>query len=46
VCSRYSLAYLRHLFKLNDSLFLQLATMHNLAFMARLMERIRKDEPQ
>lgn len=46
VCSRYSLAYLRHLFKLNDSLYLQLATMHNLAFMARLMERIRKDAPQ
>ena len=46
VCSRYSLAYLRHLYKLNDSLYLQLATMHNLAFMARLMEHIRIRESQ
>jgi len=41
ICSRYSLAYLRHLFKLNDSLYLQLATQHNLAFMMRLMARIK-----
>lgn len=37
VCTQYSLGYLRHLFKLNDGLFYQLATLHNLHFMARLM---------
>ena len=41
VCSRYSLAYLHHLFKLNDSLYFRLATMHNLRFMTMLMERLR-----
>jgi queuine tRNA-ribosyltransferase len=40
-CARYSLAYLHHLFKLNDSLYLRLATMHNLRFMTMLMERLR-----
>ena len=42
-CSRYSLAYLHHLFKINDSLFLRLATIHNLRFMAQLMERLRTE---
>jgi queuine tRNA-ribosyltransferase len=37
----YSLGYLHHLFKLNDTLFLRLATMHNLRFMAQLTERLR-----
>jgi queuine tRNA-ribosyltransferase len=37
----YSLGYLHHLFKINDSLFLRLATMHNLRFMAQLTERLR-----
>ncbi len=36
-CQQYSLGYLRHLFKLNDGLYYQLATLHNLHFMARLM---------
>lgn len=36
-----SLGYLHHLFKLNDSLFLRLATMQNLRFMAQLTERLR-----
>ena len=40
VCSRYSLAYLHHLFKLNDSLYFRLATMHNLRFMTMLMEKV------
>lgn len=40
-CSRYSLGYLRHLFKLNDALFLRLATIHNLRFMTQLTERLR-----
>ncbi|WP_376794288.1 tRNA-ribosyltransferase family protein [Thermogemmatispora sp.] len=41
-CSRYSLAYLHHLFKVNDVLFLRLATIHNLRFMMQLMQRLRK----
>ncbi|WP_297155821.1 tRNA guanosine(34) transglycosylase Tgt [Thermogemmatispora sp.] len=39
-CSRYSLAYLHHLFKVNDALFLRLATIHNLRFMMQLMQRL------
>ncbi len=41
-CSRYSRGYLHHLFKMNDSLFLRLATIHNLRFMTQLTERIQK----
>lgn len=41
-CSRYSLAYLHHLFKVNDALFSRLATIHNLRFMTMLMERLRE----
>ncbi len=37
-CTRFSRAYLYHLFKVNDSLALRLATIHNLRFYARLME--------
>jgi len=40
-CKRLSLGYLRHLYKLNDSLYLWLATQHNLHFMSRLMRGIR-----
>jgi len=36
LCSCYSLGYLHHLFKLNDSLYLRLASLHNLRFMTRL----------
>ena len=42
LCQRYSLGYLRHLFKLNDTLYHRLATMHNLWFMARLMALLGK----
>lgn len=42
-CTTYPLGYLRHLFKINDSLFLRLATIHNLRFMAQLMERLRAE---
>jgi queuine tRNA-ribosyltransferase len=45
-CSRYTLGYLRHLFKLKDSLYLRLATIHNLRFMAQLMERLAESLPQ
>jgi queuine tRNA-ribosyltransferase len=40
-CTHYSLGYLRHLFKLNDGLYYQLATQHNLTFMARMMKLLR-----
>lgn len=40
--ARYSRAYLRHLFKANEPLGPRLATLHNLAFYARLMSEIRE----
>ena len=43
-CSRYSLAYLHHLFKINDTLYFRLATMHNLRFMTMLMDRLRRKD--
>jgi queuine tRNA-ribosyltransferase len=43
VCQRYSLGYLHHLFKLNDSLYPRLATMHNLRFMTQLMENLQRE---
>ena len=39
-CRHYSIAYLHHLFKLDDALYLRLATIHNLRFMTQLMERL------
>ncbi|MGQ9494448.1 MAG: tRNA guanosine(34) transglycosylase Tgt [Anaerolineae bacterium] len=41
-CSNYSRAYLHHLFRVNDSLFYRLATMHNLRFVMQLMARLRE----
>ena len=38
---RYSAAYVRHLFKTGEALAPRLATLHNLAFYARLMAEIR-----
>jgi queuine tRNA-ribosyltransferase len=43
-CARYSLGYLHHLFKISDALFPRLATIHNLRFMVRLMERLRGEK--
>jgi queuine tRNA-ribosyltransferase len=43
VCSRYSVGYLHHLFKLNDALYTRLATMHNLRFMTLLMASLRQE---
>ena len=40
-CQRYSMAYLRHLFRAGDSLFFRLATLHNLRFMMQLVARLR-----
>lgn len=42
-CQRYSRGYLHHLFKINDTLFFRLATIHNLRFMIMLTERLRGD---
>jgi queuine tRNA-ribosyltransferase len=41
LCTRYSRAYLRHLFTVEEPLAYRLATMHNVRFYLRLMERIR-----
>ena len=40
-CANYSRAYLRHLFKADEQLGQQLATIHNLRFMSRLLDSIR-----
>ena len=40
-CTRYSRAYLRHLFKVQDATAQRLASLHNLRFYARLIERLR-----
>jgi queuine tRNA-ribosyltransferase len=42
-CKNYSLGYLHHLFKINDTLFFRLATLHNLRFMTQLTQRLRED---
>ena len=44
-CSRYSRAYLHHLFKIDDPLFYRLATLHNLRFMVQLIRRLRQLQP-
>jgi len=41
VCRRYTLGYLHHLFKINDTLYFRLATVHNLRFMTMLMDSLR-----
>jgi len=41
-CTHFSRAYIRHLFKAREVLGLRLATIHNLAFLIRLMEEIRE----
>lgn len=40
-CRRYSRGYLRHLYRANEAAFQRLATIHNLRFMARLMDALR-----
>ena len=42
-CTHYSLGYLHHLFKIGDSLFYRLATLHNLRFMTMLTQRLREN---
>lgn len=41
-CKNYTKAYLRHLFKENEILGARLASIHNLRFLLKLMENIRK----
>jgi queuine tRNA-ribosyltransferase len=41
LCSRYSIGYLHHLFKIKDGLSLRLSTMHNLRFMSQLTQHLR-----
>ncbi|RKD34660.1 tRNA guanosine(34) transglycosylase Tgt [Thermohalobacter berrensis] len=41
-CKNYTRAYIRHLFKANEILAARLATIHNLYFLLKLMENIRK----
>jgi queuine tRNA-ribosyltransferase len=41
-CLNYSLAYLRHLFLINDPLYLRLASQHNLYFFHRFFNLIQK----
>ena len=41
-CTRYSIGYLRHLHKCGDTLFYRLTTLHNLRFMTRLMDALRR----
>jgi queuine tRNA-ribosyltransferase len=43
VCAHYSVGYLRHLFKMNETLYTRLATLHNLRFMTRLTERLQAE---
>jgi queuine tRNA-ribosyltransferase len=43
-CTRYSRAYLQHLFKMKDSLGPRIGTLHNLRFLARLMERLAHEQ--
>ncbi|MCJ7445357.1 MAG: tRNA guanosine(34) transglycosylase Tgt [Methanotrichaceae archaeon] len=40
-CSRYSRAYLRHLYISKELTYFRLASIHNIYFMLRLMEKIR-----
>jgi len=40
-CANYSRAFMHHLFKMGDSLYYRLATVHNLRFITQLMQRMR-----
>lgn len=42
LCTNYSRAYLRHLFKIEDLTAVRLATIHNLRFYSRLMEKLQQ----
>ena len=40
-CRRYGLGYLHHLYRMRDTAYFRLATMHNLRFMTRLIQDLR-----
>ena len=42
-CSRYDRAYLWHLYKAKEPLYMSLATVHNIHYMNDLMARHRQD---
>jgi len=42
LCTRYTRAYLAHLFRIKDATAMRLATIHNLRFYAILMEKLRE----
>jgi queuine tRNA-ribosyltransferase len=42
-CQRYTLGYLHHLHKVSETLYLRLATIHNLRFMMTLMDLLRAE---
>lgn len=42
LCSRYKMSYIHHLFRSNELLGLQLASLHNLVFYLQLMEEVRE----
>jgi queuine tRNA-ribosyltransferase len=44
LCKNYSLGYLHHLFKVDDSLALRLSTIHNLRFMTQLSACLQRYE--
>jgi tRNA-guanine family transglycosylase len=41
-CQNFSRAYLHHLFNAKELLVYRLASMHNVRFMARFMQRVRE----
>lgn len=43
LCTRYTRGYLAHLFHIQDTVAMRLATIHNLRFYSILMEKIRDD---
>ena len=42
-CKNYTRAYIRHLVKTNEILGIRLLSIHNLRFLTKLMERVRKE---
>jgi queuine tRNA-ribosyltransferase len=42
LCARYSRAYLHHLFRAGELSALRLASLHNVAFLIKLMRKIRQ----
>lgn len=41
-CKNYTMAYVHHLYKANEPLGPQLATIHNLSYMGRMMRKVRQ----